>query len=156
METSTKTIPRSVEPLHLLLVGNNPIELSSILGKVQMIPGNKIITEIAFDLKSLFERLMNFRPNYILIDDNIGRPELTEALQALAGNRKTKDIPVTVLKNSNYEETKGSSSVLDYVLKQNISTESILNTVKNSIKSRRTQLFLYKAYNMRKRQLAGA
>jgi DNA-binding NarL/FixJ family response regulator len=156
METSTKTIPRSVEPLHLLLVGNNPIELSSILGKVQMIPGNKIITEIAFDLKSLFERLMNFRPNYILIDDNIGRPELTEALQALAGNRKTKDIPVTVLKNSNYEETRGSSSVLDYVLKQNISTESILNTVKNSIKSRRTQLFLYKAYNMRKRQLAGA
>ncbi|HEY4656384.1 MAG TPA: hypothetical protein VIH22_17825 [Cyclobacteriaceae bacterium] len=154
METSTKTIPRSVEPLHLLLVGNNPIELSSILGKVQMIPGNKIITEIAFDLKSLFERLMNFRPNYILIDDNIGRPELTEALQALAGNRKTKDIPVTVLKNSNYEETRGSSSVLDYVLKQNISTESILNTVKNSIKSRRTQLFLYKAYNMRKRQLA--
>jgi hypothetical protein len=99
---------------------------------------------------------MNFRPNYILIDDNIGRPELTEALQALAGNRKTKDIPVTVLKNSNYEETRGSSSVLDYVLKQNISTESILNTVKNSIKSRRTQLFLYKAYNMRKRQLAGA
>jgi DNA-binding NarL/FixJ family response regulator len=156
METSTKTIPRSVEPLHLLLVGNNPIELSSILGKVQMIPGNKIITEIAFDLKSLFERLMNFRPNYILIDDNIGKPELTEALQALAGNRKTKDIPVTVLKNSNYEETRGSSSVLDYVLKQNISTESILNTVKNSIKSRRTQLFLYKAYNMRKRQLAGA
>lgn len=155
METLTQMTSRSVEPLHLLLVGNNPIELSSILSKVQMIPGNKIITEIAFDLKSLVERLMNFRPNYILIDDNIGRDELTEALDALAGNKKTRDIPVTVLKNSNYEET-GSSSVLDYVLKQNISTESILNTVKNSIKSRRTQLFLYRAYNMRKRQLAGA
>lgn len=156
METFTQTTSRSIEPLHLLLVGNNPIELSSILGKVQMIPGNKIITEIAFDLKSLFERLMHFMPNYILIDDNIGRTELTEALHALAGNRRTKDIPVTVLKNSNYEETKASSSVLDYVLKQNISTESILNTVKNSIKSRRTQIFLYQAYNMRKRQLAGA
>lgn len=156
METFTQITARSVEPLNLLLVGNNPIELSSILSKVQMIPGNKIITEIAFDLKSLFERLMNFRPNYILIDDNIGREELTEALAALAGSKKTRDIPVTVLKNSNYEETRGSTSVLDYVLKQNISTESILNTVKNSIKSRRTQMFLYQAYNMRKRQLAGA
>lgn len=155
METLTQKTLRSVEPLNLLLVGNNPIELSSILSKVQMIPGNKIITEIAFDLKSLFERLINFRPNYILIDDNIGSTELSEALHALADNKKTRDIPVTVLKNSNYEETKGSSSVLDYVLKQNISTESILNTVKNSIKSRRTQLFLYRAYNMRKRQLAG-
>ncbi|MFO7258354.1 MAG: hypothetical protein DIU61_011695 [Bacteroidota bacterium] len=156
METATQVPVQSVEPLNLLLVGNNPIELSSILNKVQMIPGNKIVTEIAFDVKSLLERLTTFRPNYILIDDNIGRAELTEALQALAANKKTKDIPVTVLKNSNYEESHGSSSVLDYVLKQNISTESILNTVKNAIKSRRTQLFLYKAYNMRKRQLAGA
>lgn len=156
METTTQIPVRAVEPLHLLLVGNNPIELSSIMNKVQMIPGNKIVTEIAFDVKSLQERLANFRPNYILIDDNIGRSELTEALQALGANKKTKNIPVTVLKNSNYEESHGSSTVLDYVLKQNISTESILNTVKNSIKSRRTQLFLYKAYNMRKRQLAGA
>jgi len=155
METFTETQSRSVEPLHLLLVGNNPIELSPILSKVQMIPGNKIITEIAFDLKSLFERLMNFMPNYILIDDNIGKTELTEALHALAGNKKTRDIPVTVLKNSNYEEARGSSGVLDYVLKQNISTESILTVVKNSIKSRRTQLFLHQAYTMRKRQLAG-
>src|SRR5690606_10353608 len=107
---------RAVESLHLLLVGNNPIELSSILNKVQMIPGNKIVTEIAFDVKSLLERLSSFRPNYILIDDNIGRAELTEALEALASNKKTKDIPVTVLKNSNYEESHGSSSVLDYVL----------------------------------------
>src|SRR5690606_10999083 len=155
METTTLVPVRAVEPLHLLLVGNNPIELSSILNKVQMIPGNKIVTEIDVDVKSLLERVSSFRPDYILSDDNIGRAELTEALEALASNKETTDIPVTVLKNSNYEESHGSSSVLDYVLKQNISTESILNTVKNSIKSRRTQLFLHKAYNMRKRQLVG-
>jgi CheY-like chemotaxis protein len=156
METFTKTINGVSDSLNLLLVGNNPIELSSILGKIEMIPGKQIITEIAFDLKGLFERLMNFRPNYILIDDNIGRPELTEVLNALAGSKRTKDIPVTVLKNSNYEETRGASRVMDYVLKQNLSTESILNTVKNSLKLKRTQLFLYKAYNLRKRQLVGA
>lgn len=138
----------------MLLVGNNPIELSAILGKIQSIRGKKIITEIAFDLKSLYERLMNFRPDYILIDDNIGKLELTQAIAALSNNRRTREIPVTVLKNSNYQESMGSG-VLDYLLKQNISAESLFNTLKNSLKLRRTQLFLYKAYSLRKRQLTG-
>lgn len=154
METLIQKIETESGQVNLLLVGNNPIELSAILGKIQNIQGKKIITEIAFDLKSLFERLMNFRPDYILIDDNIGKPELAEAIAALGHNRRTKDIPITVLKNSNYQESSGSG-VLDYVLKQNISTESLLNTLKNSLKLRRTQLFLYKAYNLRKRQLSG-
>lgn len=154
METLIQKIETESGQVNLLLVGNNPIELSAILGKIQNIRGKKIITEIAFDLKSLFERLMNFKPDYILIDDNIGKPELAEAISALGNNRRTKDIPITVLKNSNYQESSGSG-VLDYVLKQNISTESLLNTLKNSLKLRRTQLFLYKAYNLRKRQLSG-
>lgn len=155
METLLKNIASETEEVNLLLVGNNPIELSAILGKIQSIRGKKIITEIAFDLKSLFERLMNFKPDYILIDDNIGRSELTEAISALASNRRTRDIPITVLKNSNYQESFGSG-VLDYLLKQNISAESLFNTLKNSLKLRRTQLFLYKAYSLRKKQLIGA
>jgi CheY-like chemotaxis protein len=154
METFLKNISSKSEEVNLLLVGNNPIELSAILGKIQSIQGKKIATEIAFDLKSLFERLMNFKPDFILIDDNIGKSELSEALEALSSNRRTKDIPVTVLKNSNYQESTGSG-VLDYLLKQNISPEALLNTLKNSLKLRRTQLFLYKAYNLRKRQLSG-
>ncbi|HEX5170752.1 MAG TPA: hypothetical protein VFW11_16375 [Cyclobacteriaceae bacterium] len=154
METLLRNIANESEEVNLLLVGNNPIELSAILGKIQSIRGKKIITEIAFDLKSLYERLMNFRPDYILIDDNIGKLELTQAIAALSNNRRTREIPVTVLKNSNYQESMGSG-VLDYLLKQNISAESLFNTLKNSLKLRRTQLFLYKAYSLRKRQLTG-
>jgi CheY-like chemotaxis protein len=154
METFLKNISSKSEEINLLLVGNNPIELSAILGKIQSIQGKKIVTEIAFDLKSLFERLMDFKPDFILIDDNIGKNELSEALNALSNSRRTKDIPVTVLKNSNYQESTGSG-VLDYLLKQNISAEALLNTLKNSLKLRRTQLFLYKAYSLRKRQLSG-
>jgi CheY-like chemotaxis protein len=155
METLLQKLGTESGQVNLLLVGNNPIELSAIMGKIQSIRGKKITTEIAFDLKSLFERLMNFKPDYILIDDNIGKPELTEAIAALAQNRRTKEIPITVLKNSNYQESMGSG-VLDYLLKQNISAESLLNTLKNSLKLRRTQLFLDKAYSLRKRQLTGA
>lgn len=155
MERLLKNIENESEEVNLLLVGNNPIELSAILGKIQSIRGKKIITEIAFDLKSLFERLMNFKPDYILIDDNIGRFELTAAISSLANNRRTRDIPITVLKNSNYQESFGSG-VLDYLLKQNISAESLFNTLKNSLKLRRTQLLLYKAYSLRKKHLIGA
>lgn len=143
----------ATETLNVLLIGNNPIEMGRVLEKLQQVRGHRIITEIAFDLKSILERLMRFRPNFILIDDNIGKSELLVTVNALSSNRKTKDIPITVLKNSNYHEAMGSSSILDYLLKQNLSPESLYNTVKNSLKFRRTQLYLYQAYRKRKNQL---
>lgn len=147
---------KSVEPLHVLLIGNNPIEMGGVLEKLNKVRGQKIITEIAFDLKSILERLIRFRPNFILIDDNIGRSVMMETVNTLSSNSKTKDIPITVLKNSNYQESFVSSSILDYLLKQNLSPEDLYNTVKNSLKLRRTQLYLYQAYKKRKVQLLKA
>ena len=144
---------RPAEPLHILLIGNNPIEMGGVLEKLNKVRGQKIITEIAFDLKSILERLIRFRPNFILIDDNIGRSVMIETINSLSTNSKTKDIPITVLKNSNYQESHVSSSILDYLLKQNLSPEVLYNTVKNSLKLRRAQMYLYQAYKKRKVQL---
>lgn len=129
--------------------------MGSIIEKIQevQIPDSKIMIEIAFDLKTLFERLANFKPGFIIVDDNIGKAELSGIVMALAQNRKTKDTPVTVLKNSNYEESHGALSVVDYVLKQNFNATSLMNTLKNSIKFKRTQLYLHQAYNKRKPSL---
>ncbi|HEY9008388.1 hypothetical protein [Ohtaekwangia sp.] len=151
METSLKNPVSGT--LNVLLVGNNPIELSSVLKNVQQVHGAKIVTEIAFDLKSVLERLMRFNPNFIFIDDNLGRNELRETINSLSNNKKTKDIPITVLKNSNYQEALGTSSILDYLLKKNLSPEAIYNTLKNSLKLRRTQLYLYQVYQKRKNAL---
>ncbi len=143
---------KTPEPLNVLLIGNNPIDLTKTLEKLNQIHGRRIITEIAFDLRSIVERLINFNPNFILIDDNIGKLELTETINTLAKSRKTKDIPITVLKNSNYHES-SLSGILDYVLKQHFSAESFYSILRNSLKFKRTQLYLYKAYQRRKRQL---
>ena|SRR5688572_20109830 len=152
METNVEFAKVS-EPLNVLLVGNNPIDLSKTLEKIHQLRGRKIITEIAFDLRSIVERLINFTPNFILIDDNIGPTELAQAVTTLTRSRKTKNIPITVLKNSNYKESSPSSGILDYMLKQNFSPESLYTAIRNSLKFRRTQLFLYKAYRGRKGQL---
>jgi len=138
------------EPMHVLLVGNNPIELSAVLKKLQDVRGFKIVTEIAFDVKSIMERLVRFNPNFILIDDNLGKSELKETINTLSSNAKTKDIPITLLKNSNYHESLMANSILDYLLKQNLSTDAIYNTLKNSLRFKRTQLYLYQMYQKRK------
>jgi DNA-binding NarL/FixJ family response regulator len=149
MNTNMKDSANS-EPMHVLLVGNNPIELSAVLKKLQDVRGFKIVTEIAFDVKSIMERLIRFNPNFILIDDNIGKAELKETIATLSGNAKTKDIPITLLKNSNYHESLMANSILDYLLKQNLSTDAIYNTLKNSFRFKKTQLYLYQVYQKRK------
>ena len=60
----------SHQPLHVLVVGNNPIEMGSVLEKLHRVKKRKVVTEIAFDIRSTIERLSTFNPNFILIDDN--------------------------------------------------------------------------------------
>jgi DNA-binding NarL/FixJ family response regulator len=151
METDVKSVQN--RPLHILLVGNNPIELSQMRELLQQIPGYRVILEIAFDLKSIWQRILRFTPHFILIDDNIGKLELSEAIQALAAHRKTRDVPVAVLKNSNYSESVPTSAALDYLLKQNLSVTSLYAAVKNALKPRRAREYLMRAYKKRRRQL---
>ncbi len=125
METGKVSERREV--LKLLVVGNNPIELSKV-------------------------RLSNFKPDFILIDDNIGKTELRQVVDQLLRERRTKHIPITVLKNSNYREAIGNG-VYDYILKENLSTESIYRAIMNSFKIRKTQQYLYQSYKKRKGQL---
>lgn len=152
METDVEIL-RSAEPLNVLLIGNNPIDMSRTLEKINQLKGRKIITEIAFDFRSVAERLMKFTPNFILIDDNIGKAEMSLAVETLNKTRKTKNIPITVLKNSNYQESAQTTCVLDYILKQNFSTDSLYNAIRNSLRLRKAQAFLYSAYRKRKGQL---
>jgi CheY-like chemotaxis protein len=154
METSHQTDHTS-DSLHILLIGNNPIEMSTMLDTIAKVPGRKIITEIAFDVKSSLERLIKFQPNFILIDDNIGRRELSQTVDSFVHNAKTSDIPITVLKNSNYEEAVVSADIMDYLLKKNLTADSLYNAIKNTLKFRRTRQYLMDAYSKRKVQLLG-
>lgn len=148
-----KSKTQNTNSLNVLLIGNNPMELGTVLEQLKQVRAQKIITEIAFDLKGIVDRLIMFNPNFIFIDDNIGRTELRETVKQLSANRKTKDIPITVLKSSNYHEALGSGSILDYLLKQNLSTDALYNTVKNSLRFRKTQRYLQKIYQKRKTEI---
>lgn len=140
-------------PINILLIGNNPIEMSTMLKTIGLVPGRKIVTEIAFDVKSSLERLVKFQPDFILIDDNIGRTELSQTVYSLVHHTKTGETPITVLKNSNYEEAVVSADIMDYLLKKNLTAEALYNTIKNTLKFKRTRQYLSEAYAKRKGQL---
>jgi hypothetical protein len=133
----------------LLLIGNNPIELSSVVDRLKEIRHQPIVAQFAFDLRSSLQCLSKFAPSYILIDDNIGTDELKETVQEFANNRKTKNVPITIIKNSNYQATLFDTP-LDYVLKSNLSSDRILKTLNRSTTARDAQTFLKRAYQKRK------
>lgn len=145
-----KPKPTTAESVRILLIGNNPIEMSSLLDVIAKIPDRNIITETAFDGKSIASRLMKFEPTLILIDDNIGQRELSSTIQSLTHNTRTQEVPIIVIKNSNYTEALVSADILDYLLKINLTTDSIYNTIKNTLKFKRTRKLLAEAYNKRK------
>ena len=140
------------EELNVLVVGNNPIELTRTFESLKKIHNHKVITEIAFDLRSIIDRLTHFKPNYIVLDDNLGQSQLKATVNILIRNRRTKNIPITILKNSNYHEAM-NTGVMNYVLKDSITGESLYTALKNSLKFKKTQLFLQQAYRKRKGQL---
>jgi CheY-like chemotaxis protein len=136
----------------VLVVGNNPIELGHVFDRLNGIPHKTILTEVAFDLQTILQRLVRFRPQHILIDDNIGRTAMHAMVDKLH-NRRTRNVPITVLKNSNYHEAI-SAGVMNYVLKQNLTSELLYKELLNSLHFFETQRYWDRAYRKRKGQLA--
>jgi len=153
METAELIRNSKTDPVRVLLVGNNPIELSRMLETLMRVPGKKVISEIAFDLSTIWQRLINFKPNFILIDDNIGLEELRETVNTLSSNAKTSHIPITVLKNSNYTGSVVTNNISDYILKENLTPEALYWALKNSLRFKQARQYVVKAYEKRRQEL---
>lgn len=136
----------------VLVVGNNPIELSEVFDRLCGISHKTILPEMAFDLRSVLHRLEHFIPQHILIDDNIGERAFHVLLDTLH-KRRTRHVPVTVLKSSNYHQTAGTG-VVNYVLKQNLTSELLYRELLNSLHFLKTQRYWNQTYRRRKGQLA--
>ncbi|NJN40985.1 MAG: hypothetical protein HC811_00765 [Flammeovirgaceae bacterium] len=141
-----------MKEFNILVIGNNPIDLSTIFTRLEEVVDLKFSARVAFDWESIESRLENFKPAYVLIDDNIGRAELERTVGALCKHRKTRSAPITVIKNSNYESLV-SSGIMDYILKDHSTGENLYRSFLNSIKFRKAQVLLARAYYKRKRKI---
>ena len=136
------SLQSSASRVNILLAGNNPIELTAMADTLSKLPLQNVWAEIAFDRVSIQKRLLRFIPHYIFIDDNLGMQELTLTIKDLSTNEKTKNAPITILKNSNYKESVVSNDIMDYILKQQLTPHALLIAMKNSLKFRITNQLL--------------
>lgn len=141
----------TTESINVFLIGNNPIELSSIYDKLKEIKSRTFKTEIGFELKGLVNKIRRFSPSCILIDDNVNRLDIVKLIKRLSSDNKTRNIPITVIKNSNYKE--GFGDVQDYVLKESMTSDSLSNSILNAIKFKRMQTYVYKKYKKNKSKI---
>ncbi|MGK7391769.1 MAG: hypothetical protein ACNS60_15565 [Candidatus Cyclobacteriaceae bacterium M2_1C_046] len=146
--------PSDPNEFNVLLIGNNPIELSTIYERLIKLKDKKFIAEFAFDLRSALKGKFNFRPSFIIIDDNIGRAQFKNIVDAFHKNKYTADVPITVLKNKNGGYS--PEGVQEYILKDNADGESLSKALFNSQRLIRTQKMLYNTYFKGKRKLKRA
>lgn len=137
--------------LSVLLLGNNPIELSTIQEKLRSSKSANMIADVYFDIKSAFKKILDAEPNSIVIDSSYDKDELNRLIKRINTNQKTAQIPITLLKNENRELA--LSGVNEYVLKQNLSAENLERAIRNSFRMKNTSRYLQLYYRKNKRRV---
>ncbi|MEP2773140.1 MAG: hypothetical protein ABJH05_13395 [Fulvivirga sp.] len=141
----------NIEPINVFLIGNNPIELSNIYEKLKEIRSKTYQTEIGFELRGLFKKIMKFNPACILIDDNVERSYMKKLTLKLASNKHTRDIPITILKNANRDSY--ITNAEEFVLKESVTAELLSRSIVNSIRLKKMRTRISLMYRKRKSQV---
>lgn len=150
LETTTNVS----DHINVYLIGNNPIELGAVYDKLKAIKSKKYRAEIGFELRGIYRKIAKFNPACILIDDNMEKLRLRKLIKRLANHNDTRDIPITVLKTSNYREG-FIEEAQEYVLKESLTSERLSKTIASSIRLKAMQTYLSKTYRKRKSQFLG-
>ncbi len=142
-----------LERMNILLVGNNPIELSTVDNSIEGFSRGLLKTTFIFDLKSIAQSIKKLNPAGIFIDDKLNIKEIKNAILKLRRNKSTSHIPVTLIKSSNFSSYP-NLGVDDFILNTNISGKGIYKSVANGAKFRKSSLFLRKAYRKQQGKFA--
>ncbi len=139
-------------PIKVYMIGNNPIDISDVYQKLKDYASDSFHTEYGFDLKKAFRHILKSRPSCVLIDDNIGLPIMQKFMAKLSAHKDTQDIPVAVLKNSNYRES-GAVLATDYILKEGLSADSLKKLILRTIRFKKMHLMFLKSYRIGKKKI---
>lgn len=139
-------------PINVLIIGNNPSELTRISDQLKKFKGNRFIADFCFSTRDSLLRILKFKPACILVDDNLDQKSLKEFSDKINGNNKTKDIPLTLLKSS-YKRHVNIPGFSDFLLKDNLTGEILSKAILNVMRFRKTHRYLYIKYKRNKRKI---
>lgn len=140
------------EPLQVLLVGNNPIELAQVYENLKKYTKRQVIIDCCFDFQQSIVKALKWNPSCILLDDTFSKQRLKSFINRINQNNRTSHIPITLLKSDNYGGI-ASSGIQEYILKDGASSERLYSSIMNAIQFKRTQRILKIERRRRRRQL---
>ena len=116
----------------ILIIGNNPIEMTSIYNILIGFRSKNYLTDVCFDIKDSFERIAKKKPDVVFIDDNLEVDDINKMVRVLNQNTKTKDIKIILLKSSNWNYHV-IDNVDDYILKDTINANKLDKLIEKSL-----------------------
>ena len=123
----------------ILIIGNNPIEMTSIFNVLVGIRSKSYLADVCFDVKDSFEIISTSKPKVILIDDNLVSDDIQKMLRVLKQNAKTRHIKIIVLKSSNWNYNV-IDNVDDYILKDTINPDLLDRIIDKNLEPNDNQL----------------
>lgn len=108
----------------VLIIGNNPIEMTSIYNILIEIRSKNYLADVCFDVKDSFHRISKAKPEIIFVDDNLVLDDIQKLVRILNQNSKTKHIKIIILKSSNWNYNV-IDNVDDYILKDTINADNL-------------------------------
>jgi CheY-like chemotaxis protein len=143
------------KPVNVLLIGNNPIDLSSVYTQLISIKNKqkRFAAITAFSLEDSLKRLFQYKPHCILIDDTFSAPNIKIFMRLLGRqkNKKLKNIPVALLKSSNRQDLP-SNGIQDFLLKSTLTPDSLSKAILKAMNMRKPYSTFYTTYRYSRRK----
>ena len=143
---------KRLAPMNILLVGNNPVELSDLYKQISSFKKGLLKATVLFDLRKIKQSVKNLNPSAIFIDDRYNPVELKRTINKIHGSDDTSHISITLMKSSNYNNHPELEAD-DFVLKDNVTGNSVYASIVNGRRFRKSRIYFKKAYRKRKGQL---
>jgi DNA-binding NarL/FixJ family response regulator len=128
---------KKLDELTVLLVGNNPIEMSAVHAHLQTLKDKIAFIYISFNDKEVLKLIKQNKPNYVLIDDNYGTSSMRRLLGQL-NKIKGHAYALTLLKTKNSAES--VFGFQDYLMKDSLNPERLYFSIKNALKNKQRLL----------------
>ncbi len=116
----------------VLIIGNNPIEITSIYNVLIGIRSKNYLADFCFSVPDSFERITKSKPEIILIDDNLILDDIHKLIRILRQNSRTKHIKIIALKSSNWNFNV-IDNVDDYILKDTINADLLDRIIEKTL-----------------------
>jgi CheY-like chemotaxis protein len=137
MPASSVFLKRTVTSV--LLIGNNPIELTSLFEMLNSRRKSNYLAEVCFDVRDSFSLITRINPDVILLDDNLDSDDTAHFMKVLRSNSKTRNVKVILLKSSNWN-LHVFDHMDDYVLKDTIHSELIDRLIVRNLKDKKVYI----------------